>query len=742
MTSIPMPVEASPLVTTELRFPDWGSGKHVQGPRLPPEEIWNPCNVPTWHYSGHPINQDYSLTRLKLSNVRLNDQLLPKPQECRMSYDAIDKPYPADHPYLSHIPQKDVLPNFDSPDDPQRGNDAKRNPPLHPTAGRQNDATIIEQKVKGFGYRLETETILPESQKLGHLQRADKNFFQNLKTPTSGQQIYYPIPLKLYGTNSDRRPQAMKISARTANALRNVERNQWLPDYTINYTGYGPANAMKLDNYADKEAAAKLRADGPIDETLYPNSVPTFVPPRPVEGINARHLAGRVMNQKPKYRNDQEIIKPETEKEKQERWLLYDREYVNLPLPPYRDGRWKEMEYASNSGPGLESVSAALLAKRSLSQPNLSAKSADAVPAHPKAKNYLPEKKENMKREVQEMEARNRLKVLEASLPASSVSALRRKLALASKLESADVFYDHVGKFVGERGGLYQTSYRPSQLAASLVREGVMAEAQPNCPEGLHTSTRLNAEMDSVNRISATYEKVASSAPPPHLPVAIEDFKKMKQVNNIRLIPNTLNAAPVMQEGGFVETTTSLTSAYNFPKFLQEQQLGAITQDNSQAISKGNSTLAAVKVCVPTPPPPPPPAADAARASTPRPAIPAPEVAEAVVVERIPPVDENVGSLQPRIFNLSAAEGDADRRTKDWRHSWRPGEGIPRPQSLLNGLQNAFRKSEAHRRFHAAFPEEAPDLRDHIVLGRKHEFLGGNAQALRGHVAAVPAFPC
>ena len=29
----------------------------------------------------------------------------------------------------------------------------------------------------------------------------------------------------------------MKISARTANALRNVERNQWLPDYTINYTG-------------------------------------------------------------------------------------------------------------------------------------------------------------------------------------------------------------------------------------------------------------------------------------------------------------------------------------------------------------------------------------------------------------------------------------------------------------------------------------------------------------------------
>ena len=48
--------------------------------------------------------------------------------------------------------------------------------------------------------------------------------------------------------------------------------------------------------------------------------------------------------------------------------------------------------------------------------------------------------------------------------------------------------------------------------------------------------------MDSVNKRSATYEKVASSAPPSHLPVAIEDFKKMKNENNIRLMPNNVNA--------------------------------------------------------------------------------------------------------------------------------------------------------------------------------------------------------
>lgn len=42
------------------------------------------------------------------------------------------------------------------------------------------------------------------------------------------------------------------------------------------------------------------------------------------------------MNQVPKYRNDQEIPKPETETERQERWLLHGREYVNRPQPPFR----------------------------------------------------------------------------------------------------------------------------------------------------------------------------------------------------------------------------------------------------------------------------------------------------------------------------------------------------------------------------------------------------------------------
>ena len=44
----------------------------------------------------------------------------------------------------------------------------------------------------------------------------------------------------------------MAISANTANALRNVERNQWQTTYDRTHTGLGPANHNKLDNAADK----------------------------------------------------------------------------------------------------------------------------------------------------------------------------------------------------------------------------------------------------------------------------------------------------------------------------------------------------------------------------------------------------------------------------------------------------------------------------------------------------------
>ena len=59
------------------------------------------------------------------------------------------KPFPAEHPYTSHISQFAVFPKFDSASDPKRGTDARRifpkNADMPSTA---YDVTII-QKTKG-----------------------------------------------------------------------------------------------------------------------------------------------------------------------------------------------------------------------------------------------------------------------------------------------------------------------------------------------------------------------------------------------------------------------------------------------------------------------------------------------------------------------------------------------------------------------------------------------------------------
>lgn len=75
---------------------------------------------------------------------------------------------------------------------------------------------------------------------------------QQRKTPTSGQQQFYPIPPKAVLPNHPTRSFDHIINPRTANALRNIERAQWQTTYNKNFTGYGPANALRLDNFDEK----------------------------------------------------------------------------------------------------------------------------------------------------------------------------------------------------------------------------------------------------------------------------------------------------------------------------------------------------------------------------------------------------------------------------------------------------------------------------------------------------------
>lgn len=90
--------------------------------------------------------------------------------------------------------------------------------------------------------------------------------FLQLVKAKGGRQQYYPTPLKVVCPNLQDR--ADKLSDKSANALRNIERNQWQTTYDLNNTGLGPLNPMKLDNLDDKRRAMDIY--GVEDNKLVP----------------------------------------------------------------------------------------------------------------------------------------------------------------------------------------------------------------------------------------------------------------------------------------------------------------------------------------------------------------------------------------------------------------------------------------------------------------------------------------
>jgi hypothetical protein len=61
----------------------------------------------------------------------------------------------------------------------------------------------------------------------------------------------------------------MKVSLRTANSMRNLERDQWETTYNQHHTGLGPANPNKLDNLQEKQTF--YNTHGIQDDTIVSN---------------------------------------------------------------------------------------------------------------------------------------------------------------------------------------------------------------------------------------------------------------------------------------------------------------------------------------------------------------------------------------------------------------------------------------------------------------------------------------
>lgn len=70
-----------------------------------------------------------------------------------------------------------------------------------------------------------------------------------VKGPGLQRQNYYPTPPTSVLPNTPDRSGLMAVSPRTANALYNVHRDFWQTHYHQQFTGNGPQNILKLDNF-------------------------------------------------------------------------------------------------------------------------------------------------------------------------------------------------------------------------------------------------------------------------------------------------------------------------------------------------------------------------------------------------------------------------------------------------------------------------------------------------------------
>lgn len=594
MTSLELfpPVDHNPKVPTE-----WGSGKLKEN-----INAWNRGQgEPTWHYTGKPVNQDYSLTQLKLSNIRSNDELIPRPQVMEMGDLMINKDFPAEHPYSSHIPRYAVFPTFQSPEDAKRGVQARREQPINAEMPATTYDVQIVHKTKGYGDRREIQYVPKESEKLALEWSGEEGFHQLVKAK-GGRQQYYPTPLKVVCPNLQDR--ADKLSDKSANALRNIERNQWQTTYDLNNTGLGPLNPMKLDNLDDKRRAMDIY--GVEDNKLYPRSTNTFDPPRPFEGRIARSIIPRPPPQKPNPTEDEntDYVPRKTLREREEHRLWNGTEYVNLPDTNEEQNRhmqrlrWKELDDVAHPRPNLEGVS-----QQKERQP------ADNIPCPPvvgvpqdTAENYLQSTKQRQDETFQQVEAQNRYAVLELEKPHHEISALNHKMQKVHEGEKPRTFYGHEGKYNEERAGLYKTSYIPEVLAHS------MNDLETSGPEIMNTMhshvdaaylpTQLSRDMKDafrgVRTLSLSQPNLAGDRRESR--EVILPHNELKNVQKRILQPTVENARVKVQEGETVLTESNMGDSFNTHKFLQDYKITpAARNEPLNLMSVENSKLKNVR---------------------------------------------------------------------------------------------------------------------------------------------------
>ncbi|CAL8247092.1 unnamed protein product [Lota lota] len=238
------------------------------------------------------IQRCCNITPTKKSNLRLNDQLIPKPTDIKIGERMIQVAVPKEHPYSSHISCFSVFPSFRSPDDPRTGVRAACQASLNHLIPARALQVKVSSKTMGAPYRQEILDFQRSSRNKGVVWPGEHGFLDHTKPVKAEGQVLYPTPPKTVLPNPKLRDWEVSLSERTANMLSNVERSHWISSYQLQYTGSGPANPLQMDDFNEKTFGCTTGGVTSHNPPLRERSQPTFVPSKPREGRMASRRHG------------------------------------------------------------------------------------------------------------------------------------------------------------------------------------------------------------------------------------------------------------------------------------------------------------------------------------------------------------------------------------------------------------------------------------------------------------------
>ncbi|CAF2871987.1 unnamed protein product [Rotaria sp. Silwood2] len=520
---------------------DWGTGK----PRNQANKSRPPSVSGTFLYTGEPVSQTYQNTDTTLSNVRINDELVPAPLHTTdISSHEIPSEFPSNHPFTSHISEKSVFPT------------ASTN--INDRPSTCTDPYVVTHKIRGNPFRREVHYYGLQQERYRTSKWPDKHYMQLPRSLSNIESSpIYPWPRKMFAPNNKN-----SIQNSTSNTVIKNEKSLPESTYQNNYSNEDELSSHAIHNTITTTLSAT--------EQLKPHLNTTFESTRSMEDmrtnyINKNHRQPNTFEkqQPPMYYAPMETIRIMSENEKLDDQMRNGTDYINLPehlYPNDRAPKWIPQQETLNDNQVKSREIRFLRPIQPSTTDNQLAR--DHYASH------------------QQMDAENRLQQLEVIRPTENINLLNVKLRTLQhprhprpilpqyRDDYVNTLYDQMGTYVQERSGLYHTqNYDPNSLVQAI----------PELENQQGYKTTVNDENDVSDMLNVAERTQQRAKPILFQRRAIGDYQNMRNrlLNKLRVPNDATTVDTRIQEGNkqFVQRESIYGQAYNTKKFLQENTL-------------------------------------------------------------------------------------------------------------------------------------------------------------------------